>query len=1044
MPKLTVPSVVGATPRRRLFGLLDDAAARHRAIWIQGPPGAGKTTLAATYAGASSRTTLWYRFDETDFDPAVFFGNFRLAARNGFRRRTALPVFGPEYLGGLTAFARMFFRACLPVRTTDKQTLIVLDDCHVLSDQDAVAALLTVLCEEASPATLCLFMSRDGPPTAFANLLARGDLFVPAAEVLHFDMAETALLAQQCGGVTDSARFAKAHAMTGGWAAALVMLLRHGELSPATLRSIDNLAAEAWRRLPGAAQRHLLMTSVLEVISPASAAALTGDSAAPATFRRLAADHYLVAQTELPAPVWRVHSLWRSYLLTCAREHLGEAGMAGLQAHAARQVRDEGRFDEAAALFIQAGEWAGLRELITGVAGTCLAQGRHLQLREWLAALPDSERDTPWMHYWEGLALMPVDPKAALVCLGHAHQAFGEDPVGRMLSAAGALSAIMFAWDDFSAGPRWLAELERLESFREQLANPEIDAMVIVSANAPLLFDLGHPLLARWAQQAERVLPLAPPALQTMIASFLVNYYVWRGELAACRVLLHSLRDEYPNSGPLFAVTRHVWSAVIGFLSADHDAAGTAVEAARVLCVQYGLTFYLPQVYGQESYTALSLGDLPRAARAIDAMAAAILPGRRLDVAFMHHVRSGLLLARGEYAEARREAELAVSLSEECATPTNAHLVMICLAQVLIRQGEWDEADRWLDRAERFCIEIDAPLVRYVAQMTRVDCLSSRGDVEAAAAVLTEALPVARRNDWYNVHPFWQPEPIARLCALALARGIESDYVRRLIARRRLRPPPDADECWPWPVRIRALGPLEVEVNDARLDFPVRSQGKPLELLRCLIAHGGEHVPLTSLAESLWPDADGDRALAAMKTTLQRLRHLLGHDALIQREGRLGLNPCEVWLDAWVFERLLRECRGGADSAPLERALALYRGMLLADAAGDECSIPTRKRVHAAYLAGIEQLCSGLIESGREHVAMLWYRAAIAVDPLSDLLNRRHLELCLRLGYQRDAVQAYRDYERQLRAQLDVAPSPQLVALITASLQAPPPDPDPA
>ena len=46
--KTTRPSLPGILPRKRLFDLLDEARAGG-AVWLAGPPGSGKTTLAASY-----------------------------------------------------------------------------------------------------------------------------------------------------------------------------------------------------------------------------------------------------------------------------------------------------------------------------------------------------------------------------------------------------------------------------------------------------------------------------------------------------------------------------------------------------------------------------------------------------------------------------------------------------------------------------------------------------------------------------------------------------------------------------------------------------------------------------------------------------------------------------------------------------------------------------------------------------------------------------------------------------------------------------------
>ena len=66
-----------------------------------------------------------------------------------------------------------------------------------------------------------------------------------------------------------------------------------------------------------------------------------------------------------------------------------------------------------------------------------------------------------------------------------------------------------------------------------------------------------------------------------------------------------------------------------------------------------------------------------------------------------------------------------------------------------------------------------------------------------------------------------------------------------------------------------------------------RAQRKPLELLKALVALGGESIPTEKLTDSFWPDTDGDQASSALSTTLYRLRKLIGPDALILRDGRL-------------------------------------------------------------------------------------------------------------------------------------------------------------
>ena len=67
LAKLTRPKLYEALPRPRLFALLDEAATRP-IVWLCAAPGAGKTTLVASYLEARHRRHLWYQYDTGDAD----------------------------------------------------------------------------------------------------------------------------------------------------------------------------------------------------------------------------------------------------------------------------------------------------------------------------------------------------------------------------------------------------------------------------------------------------------------------------------------------------------------------------------------------------------------------------------------------------------------------------------------------------------------------------------------------------------------------------------------------------------------------------------------------------------------------------------------------------------------------------------------------------------------------------------------------------------------------------------------------------------------
>ena len=103
-------------------------------------------------------------------------------------------------------------------------------------------------------------------------------------------------------------------------------------------------------------------------------------------------------------------------------------------------------------------------------------------------------------------------------------------------------------------------------------------------------------------------------------------------------------------------------------------------------------------------------------------------------------------------------------------------------------------------------------------------------------------------------------------------------------------------------VEILAFGSFSIRIKGKPLVFPRRAPRKRLQLLKVLVALGGQAVPIERICEVLWPDADGDRAQQALDTTLSRIRGLLYPDIVRVRDGRLNIDvQCRV--DAFEFRR---------------------------------------------------------------------------------------------------------------------------------------------
>src|SRR5262249_41751718 len=142
---------------------------------------------------------------------------------------------------------------------------------------------------------------------------------------------------------------------------------------------------------------------------------------------------------------------------------------------------------------------------------------------------------------------------------------------------------------------------------------------------------------------------------------------------------------------------------------------------------------------------------------------------------------------------------------------------------------------------------------------------------------------IGASRGYMNCHPWWVPRVMSEVCARALAVGIEVNYVRQLIAKRRLEPPGTATDLrqWPWKIRVRVLGDFELETDERPVEPMTKAQKKPLELLKAIVAHGSAGAAQGRLADQLWPELEGDAARNALHTTLHRLRKLIGDEHAI-------------------------------------------------------------------------------------------------------------------------------------------------------------------
>jgi DNA-binding SARP family transcriptional activator len=231
---------------------------------------------------------------------------------------------------------------------------------------------------------------------------------------------------------------------------------------------------------------------------------------------------------------------------------------------------------------------------------------------------------------------------------------------------------------------------------------------------------------------------------------------------------------------------------------------------------------------------------------------------------------------------------------------------------------------------------------------------------------------------------------------------------------------------------LQLLGGVEIRGLDRELADGLLGQPKLVALLSYLSIEraGGRWHRRDLLVALFWPELDQAHARAALRKGVHALRGVFGSEAILSRgdeELRLadGAVSCDV-----------EEFGIDVDAGRLLRALERYKGDLMPgfhisgcielDRWLEDTRTDLRERAAASAWAMAQLLGddSALTEAG------VWARKAVRYSWSDERTLRRALALIARGGDRAGALRLYDEFARRLKADLDVSPSAETVALV--------------
>lgn len=1035
LAKITRPRLHAACPRDRLFDLFD-AQSDRPVVWIAGPPGAGKTTVVASYCESRATATIWYQMDAADGDPAALFQYLRLAiTESGFGSRPRLPALAPEHLRDLPGFSRRFFRAFFA--SIPNGGIAVFDNFQELPETAISHALICAALEDVPRSMRAFIVSRADPSTRLSRAMTSGAIALVGWDQLRLDPRETSAIARNLG-VESAEELEQLHDSADGWAAGVTLLAQRGarvvDGTRHTSRQavFDYFAGEVFDRSDATVRQLWLRTAVLPRFTIEQARTLSGVRDAGSLLDTLHRRHLFVERREGVKVVYLYHSLFSDFLQRRAMAVLPHREWNRLVLRAARLLEDSNQSDDAMKLYLDVSAWDRATSLALRSAPTLLAQGRGATLRQWLADLPPSQWEAhPECSYWVGTSLIHADPVEARRLLADGYMTFveGGDVPGQIGALAGIVEATFFEYRDFRTLEPWIpvfeALLECAPAFPSVEAELRAYSSMLVACSYPLL---GHRRYEHYLERIERLLEAEIGVNQrVMTATFLlIARGTVLGRLDEAAAIMERVRPLLRDP-VLLAPNRIAWLWRFGYVQFQlgaHDVAVAAYAEARSVAEREGLRFPAGSCGYFTTRVAQARRDWKGARAALLDLDRQLLPNP-IDRAFSASAQSIQALHEGDHAAASRGAEHAISLVADTGFRWIQVLTRVPLILALVGCKAFECARRVVDDIRQIGGDHYA---RLGCELELLDayCALAAGERPRALEGIGRALLRARESR-YRYFFADLPEWLPLLFDVALRAEMEVPYVRTVVREHRLLAPATAGDKWPWRVKVWALGPFRVEHDDTSLVSDGRAQKKPLELLRALIAAGARSVPSWQLMAALWPDSDGDAAQHAFETTLYRLRKLMDcEEALILFEGALTLNARVCWVDAWAFDACLETDNwdNGADLAHAgsERALELYRGKLLSTEEGPWALAP-RDHLHRRYLDTVDRVGGCYEAAGRWSDAMILYERALSIDDLAELAYRGLIRCHLRCGEPGEALRVFRRCRELLSIVLGVPPS---------------------
>jgi DNA-binding SARP family transcriptional activator len=1025
---------------------------------VQAGTGYGKSTALSALSYRVERLA-WYTITEPDRDPLLFLAHLVSAFERlepGWATQVLEIV---EASGGQVTVDALTPLLNNLTRKLDRETVLVLDDYHLVDDVPEISALVERLVDYAPPGLHVVLSSRRMPPTeALTRWRVKRQVLRVDRDDLAFTADEIEALFHSEYGYPLSPEQAQALTIeTEGWVIALQMLWQSLQADkvqdldaildqlPSSLETLfDYLARDVLACQSRPMQRFLITTSVLRQMDAASCDHLLDTSGSLDTLRELHESGLFVISVSDDA--YRYQRLFHDFLQGQVGKDIAHA--QSLHRRAASHYRLAGKPEETVYHLLEAQEHEQAALLLEEIGPGLVGMGRFDSFSTWVGQLPDQ-----LVSARPGLLLLIGDVSRlrarfdeALDFYASAERLYAirREQLGRSRALRGQAQVYLDTVRPLK-GDSLLEEALRLlepEEYRQEVA-------ALLDKLAENKLNLGDPDEAQVLHHEAGLLRTETDPGDVFLDA---RAMVRTGRLAEAQRLLEARAAEEREADHTRPQRFHRETLLL--LSLVHALKGNAEEASRH--AREGIA--VGRDLGSAFVEAVGHMRLGHSVQLWESRPWDTRRGSNMQVAIRYYERAieqvrtfkvmrtqveplwGLCRAygyNGEIQKAERFAKQALSIIQRAGDEWMHNIVQVTIGAGHVLAGQSGPSCPHLTEAVEGFARVGDPFGQSAAWLWLALDAWQQKDTEGTAVILADLLPLCRKHDYdmLLIRRSFLGLRAARaaipLLVEAKRKKIEADYVARLLDRAALS---NVDYHPGYELAVRTLGPFAVWRGDELVAPGDWKREKARQVFQLLLTYPRQWFYREQIVDHLWPHLPPDAAERDFRVALNALNHALEPTRprrqspffVIRRGSVYGLNPSAVIsVDSSDFERLA----ASDEVEQLRRALQIYEDDYLPGSAYEDWCAAERQRLRHLYLVTAERLARHLVQAESWDQVIDICQAILARDscwePAYRLLMRAYNG-----QNNRPMVQsAYQKCSLTLRNELGVEPAPTTRAL---------------